>query len=132
MASIRWRRVVTAAWAIARRPAVCLVLLGIAIQLSLPGLALAALAADGPFADIMCRVQQATGETSSSTGSGETSNGAGCCLICQAMQLADGALPAPTLQPPTVSWVATPMPIALSVVTDGRSPLNQRARGPPA
>ena len=130
MALVRWRRMVTAARAFARRPVVCLALLGIAVQLSLPGLALAALAQDGPFADIMCHVP-GTMDESSSSGGGESSSGTGCCLICQAMQLADGALPAPTLQPPTVSWVATRMPIALSVVTDGRSPLNQRARGPP-
>ena len=132
MASIRWRKVVTAGWAIARRPLVCLTLLALAVQISLPGLSVLALATDGPFAEVMCHVPGAKGDDPSSAGGGESSTGAGCCLICLAMQLADGALPAPTLQTPTVSWVAFRAPIALSVFADGHSPLNQRARGPPA
>jgi hypothetical protein len=131
MASVRWRMVVTASRATARRPLLCLLLLGMAVQLSLPGLWLAAMAA-ADSSEVMCHLPGPGGETPGSPGGGESSTGAGCCLICLAMQSANGALPAPTLQTPTVSWVAFRMPIALSVSADGHSPLHHRARGPPA
>lgn len=113
---------------------VLVILLGFAVQSATPALALVARGSDalakGPLGAFLCHVPQ-PGE-SDSAGGEVPAKSDDCCLICQAAQLAKGALPPQTLQVPTADAAGSFEPVCLWVAADGNASLHKLPRAPPA
>lgn len=114
---------------------VVLVLAGFALQSATPALTLMAeVSSDlalGPLGAFICHVPQ-PGEDPLIPGGEESAKSDGCCLICQAAQLAKGALPTQTLHIPTRDTAGTFEPAELPTAA-GRGPsLHKLPRAPPS
>ncbi|MGE5547997.1 MAG: DUF2946 family protein [Solirubrobacterales bacterium] len=123
-----------AARAMLRELAVLLVMVGMAFQSGTIALSLFAMTspamAKGPLGSFICHVPQ-PGDPSAPAGGEAPAKGDECCLVCQAAQLANGALPPPTLQIPTASAADTPIPVAVMAPTGGEASLHKLPRAPP-
>lgn len=110
------------------------VMLGFAVQSAVPALSLVVLAGafpiGHPLASFICHVPR-PGETPQAPGGEVPATGDACCLICQAAQLAKGALPPPTLQIPTASAVRSFLTVATLLAVGGQASLHKLPRAPP-
>lgn len=108
-------------------------LFGCLFAATTPGLALAnaagrVLAVDGIFGIYICHAQgngvvAEPGETSSTSKE--------CCLVCQAAQLANGAVPPQHFTLPTESAASVRLPASAHSVRDGEASRYAQARAPP-
>lgn len=115
-----------------------LVLAGLAFQSTLPGLDLAMRGAEVPWmlpggqASICHSSPDGKAQQAAIPGEdGQSSSSDGCCLICQAVQLAKGVLPSPTFKTPTRGTAALLAPLAGSAVAEGHASLYKLPRAPP-
>lgn len=114
--------------------AMLLVLLGLAVQSAVPALSLMVLAgslAGHPLASFICHVPR-PGDNARAPGGEAPATGDACCLVCQAAQLAKGALPPPTLHIPTASAALSFSSVAIRLTIGGQASLHKLPRGPPA
>ncbi|MBI2236451.1 MAG: hypothetical protein HYU60_05780 [Magnetospirillum sp.] len=119
----------------ARRMLAFLVVAGLALQFALPGFDLALRAQDSWLALVtkgaVCHSPQSS-EQPLPAGGEDRSHSDGCCLVCQAVQLAKGILPSPTFTLPTAGTALSFGWPAISANTSGHASRHKQARAPPA
>lgn len=108
-------------------------LLGFLFTATSPGLALVATAGPGvtfggPLGVYVCHAQ---GDRATLPGENAPKSD-GCCLICQAAQLANGAVPPQHFTLPTESAAYTRLLVGAQTVADGAASRHAQARAPPA
>ncbi|MGE5503541.1 MAG: hypothetical protein ACM31L_03875 [Actinomycetota bacterium] len=114
-----------------RRLSVLLVLAGLALQSALPGFELA-MRARVPWTLLGFNVSICHSSTSGQpAGDAEQVPGDGCCLVCQAVELAKGALPSPTFTLPTTGTAPLPRSAATAAAAEGHASLHKLPRAPP-
>ncbi|MGE5477320.1 MAG: hypothetical protein ACM3Q1_11735 [Bacteroidales bacterium] len=110
------------------------VLLGFLFATTTPGLALVnaagrSLAVDGVLNAYICHAQ---GGGAAATPGETSSTSEECCLVCQAAQLANGAVPPQHFTLPTESAAPDRLPADAHSLRDGEASRHTQARAPPA
>lgn len=109
------------------------VFMGFAVQSAVPALSLMVVAGSffpgHPLAAFICHVPQPG--NARAPGGEAPATGDACCLICQAAQLAKGALPPLALHIPTASAALSFSSVAVRLTVGGQASLHKLPRGPP-
>jgi hypothetical protein len=111
-----------------RQASVLLVLAGLALQSALPGFELS-MRARVPWTilGLVCHAKDPGQPASDSEGSPSD----GCCVVCQALELAKGALPSAAFIIPAPPPLPLPTAAAATAAVDGHPSLFKQARAPP-